>query len=243
MVKRWPVTTDRERAITSDPHRTKTLGGFETTCAVSTGRVPSRAGFARARESGGRAVSARPLSLSARLVGALGPARPRSDTEHREKTARRDIPEAAAARASAAPPPGRRDVGAGGSAEPEQRRRSLHARARESGGHGVTAGPLARAAAGSYASGTATESSDIDLLVISRSTLPRREREVRLTRRLFGSGVPYDLLVLTPEEMEERIDSPSYAARSSSTPRAGNIETTSRWSINWTSFSGRLAKP
>jgi uncharacterized protein len=58
---------------------------------------------------------------------------------------------------------------------------------------------------GSYASGTATESSDIDLLVISRSTLPRREREVRLTRQLFGSGVPYDLLVLTPEEMEERL--------------------------------------
>ena len=58
---------------------------------------------------------------------------------------------------------------------------------------------------GSYASGTATESSDIDLLVISRSTIPRREREVRLTRQLFGSGVPYDLLVLTPEEMEERL--------------------------------------
>jgi predicted nucleotidyltransferase len=58
---------------------------------------------------------------------------------------------------------------------------------------------------GSYASGTATESSDIDLLVISRSTLPRPERELRLTRQLFGSGVPYDLLVLTPEEMEERL--------------------------------------
>ena len=58
---------------------------------------------------------------------------------------------------------------------------------------------------GSYARGTATEGSDIDLLVISRSTLPRREREVRLTRQLFGSGVPYDLLVLTPEEMEERL--------------------------------------
>jgi hypothetical protein len=41
--------------------------------------------------------------------------------------------------------------------------------------------------------------------VISRSTLPRPEREVRLTRQLFGSGVPYDLLVLTPEEMEERL--------------------------------------
>jgi predicted nucleotidyltransferase len=58
---------------------------------------------------------------------------------------------------------------------------------------------------GSYASGTATESSDIDLLVISRSTLSRPEREVRLTRQLFGSGVPYDLLVLTPEEVEERL--------------------------------------
>lgn len=58
---------------------------------------------------------------------------------------------------------------------------------------------------GSYARGTATETSDIDLLVISRSTLPRPEREVRLTRQLFGSGVPYDLLVLTPEEMEERL--------------------------------------
>ena len=58
---------------------------------------------------------------------------------------------------------------------------------------------------GSYANGTATESSDIDLLVISRSTLPRREREVHLTRQLFGSGVPYDLLVLTPEELEERL--------------------------------------
>jgi hypothetical protein len=40
---------------------------------------------------------------------------------------------------------------------------------------------------GSYASGTATESSDIDLLVISRSTLPRRERELRLILARPGS--------------------------------------------------------
>jgi len=58
---------------------------------------------------------------------------------------------------------------------------------------------------GSYATGTATENSDIDLLVIRRSALPRREREVRLTRPLFGSGVPYDLFVFTPEELEERL--------------------------------------
>ena len=41
---------------------------------------------------------------------------------------------------------------------------------------------------GSYASGTATEDSDVDLLVISRSDLPRREREVRLTGSYSGPG-------------------------------------------------------
>jgi predicted nucleotidyltransferase len=59
---------------------------------------------------------------------------------------------------------------------------------------------------GSRARGTATEDSDFDLLVISRSTLPRYQREVRLTRRLFGSGVAFDLLVLTPEEFGQRVE-------------------------------------
>jgi uncharacterized protein len=58
---------------------------------------------------------------------------------------------------------------------------------------------------GSYARGTATQDSDVDLLVISRWALPRREREIRLTRQFFGSGVPFDLMVLTPEEVEERL--------------------------------------
>ncbi len=57
---------------------------------------------------------------------------------------------------------------------------------------------------GSFAKGAATEESDVDLLVITRSSLPRREREVLLTRKLFGLGVAYDLIVLTPEEVEAR---------------------------------------
>lgn len=57
---------------------------------------------------------------------------------------------------------------------------------------------------GSRAKGTATEHSDFDLLVISHSALPRYQREARLTRRLFGSGLAFDLLVLTPEEFEQR---------------------------------------
>ena len=58
---------------------------------------------------------------------------------------------------------------------------------------------------GSSARGTATEASDVDLLVIVRSDLPRRERERNLTRLLFGSGVAYDLIALTPEEVDERL--------------------------------------
>jgi len=58
---------------------------------------------------------------------------------------------------------------------------------------------------GSYAAGTATEESDVDLLVISGSSLSRPDREISLTRKLFGSGVPFDLLFLTPSEVEERV--------------------------------------
>ncbi len=58
---------------------------------------------------------------------------------------------------------------------------------------------------GSHAAGCATESSDVDLLVVTRSALSRHKREVLLTRKLFGSGIAFDLLVLTPAEMEERI--------------------------------------
>ena len=58
---------------------------------------------------------------------------------------------------------------------------------------------------GSYAQGTATEDSDVDFLVIGPSSLSRRERERHFIRALFGSGVPYDLIALTPEEVEARL--------------------------------------
>ena len=58
---------------------------------------------------------------------------------------------------------------------------------------------------GSHARGTAREDSDVDLLVIGPSDLPRRQRQVRLRRALFGSGVAFDLLALTPGEVEIRL--------------------------------------
>ena len=58
---------------------------------------------------------------------------------------------------------------------------------------------------GSHARGTARPDSDVDLLVIGPSDLPRRQRQVRFRRALFGSGVAYDLLALTPAEVELRL--------------------------------------
>lgn len=61
---------------------------------------------------------------------------------------------------------------------------------------------------GSYARGEATEHSDVDLLVIAPSDLPRFKR----SRALYKSLRPYlfgmDLLVYTPDEIEKGQQSP-----------------------------------
>ena len=57
---------------------------------------------------------------------------------------------------------------------------------------------------GSHAQGTASADSDVDLLVIGPSDVPRGEREVRLRVALFGSDLPYDLIALTSAEVEAR---------------------------------------
>jgi predicted nucleotidyltransferase len=59
---------------------------------------------------------------------------------------------------------------------------------------------------GSYAIGTAAEDSDIDIFVIKDSELPRPERTIQLRRMLFGSQVPMDLIVYTPNEVESEKD-------------------------------------
>ena len=50
------------------------------------------------------------------------------------------------------------------------------------------------------------EPSIVRLLLDEPGAFTMRELAgIRLTRRLFGSGIPFDLLVLTPEEVEERL--------------------------------------
>ncbi len=58
---------------------------------------------------------------------------------------------------------------------------------------------------GSYAWGTPHEDSDVDLLVVKASLVPRREREYELRRILFPSPFAFDVLVYTPEELQKSI--------------------------------------
>lgn len=58
---------------------------------------------------------------------------------------------------------------------------------------------------GSYAWGKPDENSDVDLFIVQNSKEPRRYRQTYLRRKLFGSGVPMDLLIYTPSEIESRL--------------------------------------
>lgn len=62
---------------------------------------------------------------------------------------------------------------------------------------------------GSYAAGTPNENSDIDLLVIKDSPLPRYKRGFEIDMALRGIGVPTDILVYTHNELNNERDIPS----------------------------------
>lgn len=59
---------------------------------------------------------------------------------------------------------------------------------------------------GSYAWGNPTDNSDLDLLIIKKSKESRLDRQMDLERKLWGSGVPMDLLVYTQEEINKRLE-------------------------------------
>ena len=56
---------------------------------------------------------------------------------------------------------------------------------------------------GSYAKGTATIKSDLDVLVIKETTLPMASRADDLKPMLSQGLIPIDVHVYTPEEVEE----------------------------------------
>jgi predicted nucleotidyltransferase len=58
---------------------------------------------------------------------------------------------------------------------------------------------------GSYAWGEPTEDSDVDLFIVKNSIMPRRQRQRDLRFRMYPPDLPLDLLVYTPNEIEQRL--------------------------------------
>jgi predicted nucleotidyltransferase len=56
---------------------------------------------------------------------------------------------------------------------------------------------------GSHAKGTAHSDSDLDLLIIEESDMPRYQRSGRYRRALCGVFPAKDIVVWTPQEVEE----------------------------------------
>ena len=61
---------------------------------------------------------------------------------------------------------------------------------------------------GSHAYGKPHVDSDVDILVIMESSLPRYKRAVPIYNALAGLLVPKDVVVYTPEEIEAWVDVP-----------------------------------
>lgn len=57
---------------------------------------------------------------------------------------------------------------------------------------------------GSYAWGKPTKDSDFDFLIV-KQTKDKRYYQLLLRRAIFGKGIPVDLLIYTPKEIEKRL--------------------------------------
>ena len=59
---------------------------------------------------------------------------------------------------------------------------------------------------GSYAKGKPQEDSDLDLLIINDSNLPKHKRSFEIQKALKGSKIPLDILVYTSSEFYSEIN-------------------------------------
>lgn len=64
---------------------------------------------------------------------------------------------------------------------------------------------------GSYAKGIQTNDSDVDLIIISKTNLPKHKRSIEIRRLFYRKLIPMDIKVYTPEEFEkERLNKFSF---------------------------------
>ncbi len=66
---------------------------------------------------------------------------------------------------------------------------------------------------GSYAYGTPTPDSDVDLLVVMETSAPSVERYVAVSRLLRPRPFPVDIIVKTPAELQDALDSGDFFMR------------------------------
>jgi predicted nucleotidyltransferase len=59
---------------------------------------------------------------------------------------------------------------------------------------------------GSAARGQAGPDSDLDLLVVKSNVIHRRRLAQQIHLNLFGIGIPVDIIVVTPEDIQEYRD-------------------------------------
>jgi len=62
---------------------------------------------------------------------------------------------------------------------------------------------------GSYANGEPNDESDLDLLIIQRTDLPRKERRLPILKMLRDMKIAMDILNYTPNEVEYWKDTPA----------------------------------
>ncbi|MBL0052265.1 MAG: nucleotidyltransferase domain-containing protein [Bacteroidetes bacterium] len=55
---------------------------------------------------------------------------------------------------------------------------------------------------GSYSNDTADEDSDLDILVVHKTNIPRKERRLPLRKALRDFDFPMDIVIYTPEEID-----------------------------------------
>jgi len=61
---------------------------------------------------------------------------------------------------------------------------------------------------GSFGRGTPGPDSDVDLMVVMNPRIGKRQQAIQLYRSLSGMGLPKDIVVFTPEEVDAYKDTP-----------------------------------